>query len=70
MIWAPMAASLSVKYMRDSNIFSCTRTVPVHCVAVTTAMDVRSAGNAGQGPSSILGTAPKASLATRHSRSP
>ena len=56
MIDAPIATSLSVKNMRDSNIFSCTSTVPSHCVATTTAIDVRSAGNAGHGPSSNLGT--------------
>jgi hypothetical protein len=53
---APSATSLSVKNMRDSNIFSWISTVPWHWVAVTSAIDVRSAGNAGQGPSSTLGT--------------
>ncbi len=46
---APMAISLSTKNIRDSNIFSNIRTTPSHCVAVTIAIDIRSAGNAGHG---------------------
>ena len=55
MIRAPIATSLSTKKRRLSNIFSKTSTVPCACVATTTAIDVRSAGNAGHGPSSIFG---------------
>src|SRR3954452_2285795 len=54
MIRAPMLTSLSVNTRRFSNIFSKIRTVPRACVATATATDVMSAGNAGQGPSSIL----------------
>ena len=61
MMEAPIETSLSVKYMRDSNIFSCTNMLPVHWVAATIAIDVRSAGNAGHGPSSSFGTCPNAS---------
>ena len=55
MIRAPIETSLSVKNRRFSNIFSKIRTVPAACVATATAIDVRSAGNIGHGPSSILG---------------
>ena len=58
MIRAPMVISLSTKNRRFSNIFSKMRIVPRACVATTTAIDVRSAGNAGQGPSSIFGIWP------------
>jgi hypothetical protein len=53
---APMPMSLSTKNMRDSNIFSCMSTMPWHCVAVTMAIDITSAGNAGQGWSESVGT--------------
>src|SRR6266550_1753630 len=56
MIRAPIETSLSTKNRRFSNIFSNTSTVPQAWVATATAIDVRSAGNAGQGPSSIFGT--------------
>jgi hypothetical protein len=56
MMRAPIETSLSTKNRRFSNIFSKTRIVPHACVATATAIDVRSAGNAGQGPSSIFGT--------------
>ena len=46
---APMPISLSTKNSRDSNIFSWMRMTPSHCVAVTSAMDIVSAGNAGHG---------------------
>ena len=55
MIRAPIDTSLSVKNSRFSNIFSKISTVPAACVATATAIDVRSAGNIGHGPSSILG---------------
>ncbi len=55
---APIAISLSTKNIRDSNIFSCIRITPSHCVAVTIAIDIRSAGNAGHGWSSSFGTWP------------
>ena len=48
---APISTSLSVKNMRFSNIHSWMSTEPSHCVASATAIDVRSAGNAGHGPS-------------------
>ena len=51
MMSAPMRTSLSVKTRRFSNIHSWMRTEPVHCVARATAIEVRSAGNAGHGPS-------------------
>ena len=54
MICAPMFTSLSVNTRRFSNIFSKIRTEPSDCVASATAIEVRSAGNAGQGPSSTL----------------
>ena len=59
---APMPMSLSTKNMRDSNIFSCIRMRPLHCVAVTIAIDIMSAGNAGHGWSSSFGTCPPRSL--------
>ena len=52
---APMAISLSTKNMRHSNIFSNIRITPSHWVAVTMAIDMTSAGKAGQGWSSIFG---------------
>ncbi len=55
MIRAPIITSLSTKNRRLSNIFSKISTVPNACVATVRAMEVRSAGNAGQGPSSIFG---------------
>ncbi len=55
MIFAPIETSLSTKKRRFSNIFSKTSTVPQACVATATAIEVRSAGKAGQGPSSIFG---------------
>ena len=39
----------------------------MHCVAVTMAMDMTSAGNAGQGPSSSFGTWPPRSGRMRRS---
>src|SRR3954451_2816600 len=51
---APIEISLSQKNSRDSNIHSWTRTSPSLCVASATAIDVRSAGNAGHGPSWTL----------------
>ena len=64
MIRAPIATSLSVKKSRLSNIFSKISTVPNACVATVTAIDVRSAGNAGHGPSSIFGIVPPRSSST------
>ena len=58
MIRAPIETSLSTKNRRLSNIFSKISTVPRACVATVTAIEVRSAGNAGQGPSSIFGIWP------------
>ena len=55
MIRAPIETSLSVNTSRFSNIFSKISTVPVAWVATATAIDVRSAGNIGHGPSSIFG---------------
>ena len=49
-----METSLSTKNKRFSNIFSWIRTRPSAWVAMASAMLVRSAGNAGQGPSSIF----------------
>ncbi len=66
-IRAPIVTSLSVKTRRFSNIFSCTSTVPRACVATATAIDVRSAGNCGQGPSSIFGIWLPRSFATTSS---
>ena len=37
----------AAKNIRDSNIFSNIRITPSHCVAVTIAIDIRSAGKAG-----------------------
>ena len=54
-ILAPMPISLSTKNSRDSNIFSNTSSMPAHCVALTIVVDITSAGNAGQGPSSSFG---------------
>ena len=51
---APISTSLSVKIMRFSNIHSWMSAEPAHCVASATAIEVRSAGNAGQGPSWTL----------------
>ena len=51
---APIRISLSVKIRRFSNIHSCTRIEPSAWVASATAIEVRSAGNAGHGPSWIL----------------
>src|SRR6476659_6312889 len=48
-IFAPIVMSLSTKTRRDSNIFSCIMISPSHCVAVTIAIDIVSAGNAGHG---------------------
>ena len=50
-----MLTSLSVKTSRFSNIFSKISTVPSDCVASASAIDVRSAGNAGHGPVLDLG---------------
>ena len=58
MMRAPIDTSLSVKNSRLSNIFSKISTVPNDCVATVTAIDVRSAGNAGHGPSSIFAMCP------------
>ena len=55
MMRAPMLTSLSVKKRRFSNIFSNMRIVPADWVATVSATEVRSEGNAGQGPSSIFG---------------
>ena len=64
MMRAPIPTSLSTKKSRLSNIFSNTSTVPCACVASTTAIEVRSAGKAGQGPSSIFGIWPPRSSRT------
>ena len=64
MIRAPIETSLSTKNSRLSNIFSKTSTVPVACVAATTAIEVRSAGNAGQMPLSSFGICPPRSSTT------
>ena len=53
-ISAPIEISLSTKNRRFSNIFSKIRTEPSACVASATTIDVRSAGKAGHGPSSIF----------------
>ena len=45
----PHPMSLSTKNSRDSNIFSLHQMRPLHCVAVTIAIDITSAGNAGHG---------------------
>ena len=62
-----MPISLSTKKSRDSNIFSKTSSMPAHWVAVTMVVDITSAGNAGQGPSSSLGTCPPRSGRMRRS---
>ena len=67
MIRAPIETSLSTKNRRLSNIFSKTSTVPRACVAATTAIEVRSAGNAGQMPLSIFGICPPRSSTIRRS---
>ncbi len=54
MMLAPIEISLSQKNRRDSNIHSWTSTSPSLWVASATAIDVRSAGNAGHGPSWTL----------------
>ena len=51
MMLAPMLTSLSVKTSRFSNIHSWMSIWPADWVASATAIDVRSAGNAGHGPS-------------------
>src|SRR3954447_24583061 len=51
---APIEISLSQKNRRDSNIHSWTRTSPSLWVASATAIEVRSAGKAGHGPSWTL----------------
>ena len=53
-----------MKNSRFSNIFSNMSTVPNACVATVTAIDVRSDGNAGHGPSSIFGIIPPRSSCT------
>jgi hypothetical protein len=55
---APIETSLSTKKSLLSNIFSKMRIVPRAWVATVTAIDVRSAGNAGQMPLSIFGICP------------
>ncbi len=60
-----MATSLSTKKRRFSNIFSKIITVPWVWVATAVAMLVRSAGKAGQMPSSIFGIASPSSATTR-----
>ena len=60
-----MVTSLSTKNRRFSNIFSKIRTIPSAWVASARAIDVRSAGNAGHGPSSILEIASPASSRMR-----
>src|SRR5829696_2849419 len=66
MIRAPRLISLSTKKRRFSNIFSKINTVPWAWVATASAMEVRSAGKEGQGPSSIFGICdPTSSRITR-----
>ncbi len=60
-----METSLSTKNRRFSNIFSWIRTMPSAWVAIASAMLVRSAGKAGQGPSSIFETASPSSSRMR-----
>src|SRR5881397_3833779 len=67
---APMPISLSTKKSRDSNSFSNTSNRPSHWVATTMAMDMRSAGNAGHGPSSSFGTWPHAQALEREQGRP
>src|SRR2546426_915185 len=64
---APIPMSLSTKKSRDSNSFSKMSNSPSHCVATTIAIDIRSAGNWGQGPSSSSGTWPPRSARMRRS---
>src|SRR6266540_499790 len=65
MIRAPIPTSLSTKNSRFSYIFSKIITVPRAWVAIASAIEVRSAGNAGHGPSSTLGmAAPRSSWTT------
>ncbi len=61
-IAAPINWSLSAKKRRFSNIFSWIRTEPSDWLARASAMLVRSAGNAGQGPSSTFGVWSPSSL--------
>src|ERR1700753_925126 len=63
---APIEISLSTKNIRDSNIFSNIRITPSHWVAVTMAIDIRSAGKAGPGWSSGFGAGPGRCLEFRH----
>ena len=65
MIRAPIETSLSTKNSRLSNIFSKMRIVPYAWVATVTAIDVRSAGNAGHTPLSIFGICPPKSSSTQ-----
>ena len=67
MIRAPIETSLSTKKRRLSNIFSKMRIVPRACVATVTAIEVRSAGKAGQMPLSIFGICPPKSSSMRRS---
>ena len=60
-----METSLSTKNKRFSNIFSKISTSPSDWVASASAMLVRSAGNAGHGPSSIFAIASPSSFFTR-----
>ena len=60
-----METSLSTKNSRFSNIFSWISTSPSAWVASASAMLVRSAGNAGHGPSSIFETASPSSSRSR-----
>src|SRR5881296_326322 len=64
---APMPISLSTKKSRDSNSFSKISRIPSHCDATTIAIDMRSAGKAGHGPSSSFGTCPPRSGRIRRS---
>src|SRR5437867_4163715 len=64
---APMPMSLSTKNRRDSNSFSNTNSRPSHCEATTIAIDIKSAGKAGHGPSSSFGTWPPRSGRMRRS---
>src|SRR5438128_97594 len=64
---APMPISSSTKNRRDSNSFSNTNSRPSHCEATTIAIDIKSAGKAGHGPSSSFGTWPPRSGRMRRS---
>ena len=73
---APMPISLSTKNSRDSNIFSCIRIMPSHCVAVTIAIDITSAGKRRPGlvlelrhVAAEVGADPPRLLGRRRSRS-